>query len=591
MIRPLARLRALAALACGGVALPAADSPRIFAGGVAGVAALADAPASARFRAAGGGLYLHNNGWAALAPAQQEAVVRHFAGAPVGVELGFGVGDHARAWGKVWREKYAGHGLRPAFIAANAFANNNQPTAAQWRDYRAALHAAGVAETTLILPTFEYQNFRPNIPTLAENTVTRSPVFQEIIRAAGGLVLDTPCGYFFGREPAYRDWVVDAIRWTRARQLIAAVIASPHRSAEKFGADTDRFLAHLRNHDAMPDIVVVENYEPKPAPDYPNVVGPESNPQTALGVALGLVTRAPGRRNIGAQGEDLLTLDNGTVKVGIDRGKGAAITWLSSSDYPRNLVNSADPGRLIQQSYYAGLRLDRRAEGQSTAWSPWSWNPIQGGGVGSWARVTEFQRLGDHTLYAETIPNLWDMPREPAAAVMRQWTAFEPAMPDVVVVRCEFVAQREPGDRWGPARLSPQEIPACYFTRNFSAVKTYLGGGAWRDESQPPGPPWGKAAPPRKAMAMFAASGEGVAVFSPAATQPWNFGPHAGGASDDPAAGPCMHVAPIDRVNLGPRSTYRYRYWLLLGRAPRLAARLDVLWEKYAAERAHLTEP
>jgi hypothetical protein len=74
--------------------------------------------------------------------------------------------------------------------------------------------------------------------------------------------------------------------------------------------------------------------------------------------------------NIGPRGEDLLTLDNGTVRVGIDRAKGAAITWLSWTAYPKNTVNSADPGRLIQQSYYAGLRLDRTAEGQSKAWSP-----------------------------------------------------------------------------------------------------------------------------------------------------------------------------------------------------------------------------
>jgi hypothetical protein len=295
--------------------------------------------------------------------------------------------------------------------------------------------------------------------------------------------------------------------------------------------------------------------------------------------------------NLPPQAEELLLLENGTVRVGIDRAKGGAITHLSSSAYPRNFVNYADPGRLIQQSYYAGLRLDRRAEGQSAHWSPWSWNPIQGGGVGSWARVTEFRRLDDGTLFGETIPNLWDMPREPAAAIMRQWTAFEPGMADVVVVRCEFVAQREPGDRWGPARLSPQEIPACYFTRNFSAFKSYLGGGAWRAETQPPGPPWGKARPPRHAMACFEPGGAGVAVFSPAATQPWNFGPHAGGASADPAAGPCVHVAPIDRVNLGPRSTYRYRYWLVVGTAPQIAARLDELWAKYSSERAALTDP
>jgi hypothetical protein len=286
--------------------------------------------------------------------------------------------------------------------------------------------------------------------------------------------------------------------------------------------------------------------------------------------------------------EDLLTIDNGTVKVGIDRAKGAAITWLSWTAYPKNMVNSADPGRLIQQSYYAGLRLDRQAEGQSRAWSPWPWNPIQGGGVSSWARVTEFKRLDDHTLVGETVPKLWDMPNEEAAALMRQWTGFEPGMPNGIVVRCEFEARRTAGDRWGPARLAPQEIPACYFTRNFAEVKSYLGDGHWREETQPPGPPWGKARPPRSAMALFAPGGQGVAVFSPAATQPWNFGPHGRGASDDPAAGPCLHVAPIDRVLLGPRSIYRYRYWLVVGDAPAIAAALDALWTKYSAERAEL---
>lgn len=289
--------------------------------------------------------------------------------------------------------------------------------------------------------------------------------------------------------------------------------------------------------------------------------------------------------------EDLLQLDNGTVKIGINRAMGASITWLSWAAYPRNMINSVDPGRLIQQSYYAGLRLDRQNDGQAKSWSPWAWNPIQGGGVGSWARVTEFKRLDDHTLFSETIPKLWDMPDEEAAAVMRQWTGFERDMPNVVVVQCELICRRALGDRWGPAQLSPQEVPACYFTRNFSTIKSYLGNRRWRDETQPPGPPWGKAEPPLKAMACFAADGQGVAVFSPAATRPWNFGPHGGGASADPGAGPCVHVAPIDRVNLGPKSTLRYRYWIVVGTEDQLAARLDSLWKKYSAERAELTNP
>lgn len=289
--------------------------------------------------------------------------------------------------------------------------------------------------------------------------------------------------------------------------------------------------------------------------------------------------------------KDTLLLENGVAKVGISRGMGAAITWLSSKDYPKNMVNSSDPGRLIQQSYYAGNKLDRKTDGQSKSWSPWTWNPIQGGGVSSWARVSEFKRPDAATLYSETVPKLWDMPDEEAAALMRQWTGFEPGMPNVIAVRCELVVQREVNDRWGPARPAHQEVPACYFTRNFDRVKAYLGNGQWRNESQPPGPPWGKIDPPRKAVALFNANGQGVAVFSPAASEKWNFGPHGGGLSDDPKAGPCMHVAPIAMVSLGPKSIYRYRYWLVVGTESELAARLDGLLGKYADEIAELSNP
>jgi hypothetical protein len=294
--------------------------------------------------------------------------------------------------------------------------------------------------------------------------------------------------------------------------------------------------------------------------------------------------------------EDLLTIDNGSVKVGIDREKGGAITWLSSLGYPRNMVNIADPGRLIQQSYYAGRSLDRTSEGQSKAWSPWSWNPIQGGGVGAsggegtWSRVIRFEKKAN-ALYSETVPKLWDMPDEEADAVMRQWTTLEPMMSGVVCVQCEIQTMRSEGDRWGETRRSPQEVPACYFTRNFKAVRSYLGRGKWRTEHQPPGPPWGRANPPRKAMGLFAASGQGVAVFSPTSGASWNFGPHGRGLSDDPSDGPCMHVAPIDHVMLGHKSTFRYRYWLIVGDDHQIADRLDALWTKYSAEQSQLGEP
>ncbi len=284
----------------------------------------------------------------------------------------------------------------------------------------------------------------------------------------------------------------------------------------------------------------------------------------------------------------LVRISNGIVTVGVHRGMGGSISWLSWTGQPDNVVNHSDPGRLIQQSYYAGRALDRRAEGQSPHWSPWPWNPIQGGGVGSWARARILQRTADGFLFGETVPKLWDMPNETAAAIMRQWTGFEPALSNTVVVRCEFVAMRDPtNDRWGVARASAQEVPACYFTRKFEVVRSYLGEGQWRDEPVGPGPPWRSASPPRNAMAVFDADGNGIAVFSPAATQPWNYGVNGPQQPSSPEAGPCVHLAPIDRTPMmGPRSVYRYRYWLVVGTAAEIARSLDTLITKHGKERA-----
>ena len=288
--------------------------------------------------------------------------------------------------------------------------------------------------------------------------------------------------------------------------------------------------------------------------------------------------------------EDLLLLDNGAVKVGIDRNKGASITFLSWAGYPKNMVNGHDPGRLIQQSYYAGKSIDRRPDGQHIAWSQWSWNPIQGGGVGSWARVLKFDRVDPNTLFGETVPKLWDMADEEAEALMRQWVRFEAGMPNTVVVNCEFIAKRKAGDRWGPAVHNPQEIPATYFTRNFDSFKDYEGGGRWRELPQKAGPPWSKAKSARKALACFNEAGQGVAVFSPNA-ETWNYGSHATPKTDAPLGAPCVHIAPVVRVLLGPRSTLKYRYWLVTGNESQIAEQLEALWGKYKDDRVELTNP
>jgi arylsulfatase A-like enzyme len=310
----------------------------------------------------------------------------------------------------------------------------------------------------------------------------------------------------------------------------------------------------------------------------------------AIALAFGVGLASPGAPPADPAQPAIVRLDNGTASVGIDRAMGGSIAWLSWRGHPKNVVNIHDPGRLIQQSYYAGQSIDRTADGQHERWSPWPWNPIQAGGVGSWARVTKLEQKPG-TIFCETVPKLWDMPNEEGAAVMRQWTEFEPGMPDVITVRCEFESRREPGDRWGDKPLPrSQELPACYFTRSFSSARSYLGNGQWRDENPSVGPPWSKLTPPRKVVACFNAEGQGVAIFSPAATDHWNYGPVGQGDSDDPRAGPCMHVAPLATLRLGPQCRLRYRSWLVVGTAESMAPRLDALLAKYGEETAAVTD-
>jgi len=182
------------------------------------------------------------------------------------------------------------------------------------------------------------------------------------------------------------------------------------------------------------------------------------------------------------------------------------------------------------------------------------------------------------------------MQNEDAAALMKQLTTFEPGMKNVIVVRNQIVCGRAKKDRWGPAHKSPQEVPALYFTRNFATFKNYLGKGKWKSERQAPGPPWGKTKSPTNVMACFEKSGQGIAVFSPSALS-WNFGPHGNGNSTNPAAGPCSHLAPVARVNLGPRSTLTYRYWIIAGTEAEITTSVDLLIKRHANEKLTLTNP
>jgi hypothetical protein len=273
-------------------------------------------------------------------------------------------------------------------------------------------------------------------------------------------------------------------------------------------------------------------------------------------------------------GDSRLWLDNGVVRVGVDRDYGGAIVWVSGSDSKENMINNADKGRQLQQSYYAGVSLDRTKDGQSPHWSPWPWNPVQAGNFkGDKSMVLDFEIINDgKTLYSKTQPRLWDMDGELAKCYMYQWVEFEQGSENVVHVRNKLECFRDEHDIWGGKRLLAQELPAVYAIRNMSKMVIYDGAEPWQNKpltrvrysdkddwiwtKQNPTEPW--------AACLYPETNFGLGVYSPTATQTWNMGWVGEKGTEFSSA--TMHFAPIDKWELSHDTIKEFEYWIIVGK-------------------------
>lgn len=172
-------------------------------------------------------------------------------------------------------------------------------------------------------------------------------------------------------------------------------------------------------------------------------------------------------------------IDNGILTLKLDLTRGGAISWLSLSGKNRSIVNIADEGRYIQQSYYAGKNLDRKADGQSPSWSPWSWNPIQvGDAFGNRAEILDFKKE-NNSLYIKCIPMLWDMNNHPAEAEMEQWTTLSG---NILKVRNRLICHRT-DLIYGDSISRNQELPAVYPISALANLFTYMGNKPFTNDS------------------------------------------------------------------------------------------------------------
>jgi hypothetical protein len=272
-----------------------------------------------------------------------------------------------------------------------------------------------------------------------------------------------------------------------------------------------------------------------------------------------------------AQSQDVskteLVIDNDILTLKLDLTRGGAISYLSLSGSERSVVNISDEGRYIQQSYYAGKSLDRKADGQAPNWSPWCWNPIQvGDAFRNRAKILNFKKKKNQ-LYVKCTPMQWDMNNHPAEAEMEQWTTLEGP---VLKVRNRLTCHRT-DQIYGDGIESDQELPAVYPISALKKLYTYLGDTPFTNA--PFANPevvflasgfWGKYQNVSEHwMAFVDDNNWGMGVYNPKCDH--FLAGMSGKPGNEAADGSTSYIAPVKKEILYKNCVYEYEYYIIIG--------------------------
>ena len=156
------------------------------------------------------------------------------------------------------------------------------------------------------------------------------------------------------------------------------------------------------------------------------------------------------------QGENILTIENDCIRLGVNLGLGGAVTSLCRKGGP-NLINSYDWGRQVQMSFYS-YPTPYLPQGKTVreSWKFLGWNPIQSGDCfGHRSRILE-HRCTDNEIYVRCIPMHWPLDNVPGECTFETWYRLNGARVDVTA----RLNNARPETVWSPAR--GQELPAVY---------------------------------------------------------------------------------------------------------------------------------
>lgn len=252
-------------------------------------------------------------------------------------------------------------------------------------------------------------------------------------------------------------------------------------------------------------------------------------------------------------------IDNGKLKIGVDLTSGGSIFWLSELPADRNLLNHADRGRFIQQSYCG------KADGSVWEKKPWRWNPVQGGDYkGKPARLLEV-KVENGSLYTRSMPVNWAGGQDIEDCRMEQWITFHDTL---VRIRFRFLYSGK--ERHPPCH---QELPAVFMDSDLTDLVYYDGDAPWTRaavKKDRPGWPNEQRKPTENWAGFVGADNRGVGVCFPGTNLITTYR-HRGPAG--PKGGGCSYFAPIRTMAIEPGLDFRYQIALTIGTAEEMRSR------------------
>lgn len=286
------------------------------------------------------------------------------------------------------------------------------------------------------------------------------------------------------------------------------------------------------------------------------------NPFTRIALAS-LFIAAPLSAN--PQGEqDWAYLDNGTIRIGVDKSRGSAIGYLALSKDNRNLLNHSDEGRFIQQSYYGD------PDGSKWAEKDWVYNPVQGGSYkGEDAETLDF-KITETELYAKIEPLRWANAQACPEAIMQEWITLDGAVAKVRM-RLDYTCETQTRNAHQemPAMFVDYALPHLMFEKDGKLVKhkpVDLGENLKPEQIGYTGG-W---------LAYVDDKNFGIGIHTPGTDKAVTYR-HRGNGSTGPNGSACSYVAPIRQFQLTKGLVVDYEFFLTIGTLDEIRARFEKL--------------